>query len=168
MNFVLRKFLCQIGSVINYTRPLEKNINKKGKLDIHGWIFFPCSQQTTQPSCSERENLINLNINDQQFPQISSLLWWMLAGSLLISPSPSENSSHWCQSEGSATWDPVRSHQGMPRCGFFQAGPPRKALPRIPAKLTLQILYSFLPQHHLIITSRISALMNSLSMKLTE
>lgn len=74
MNLVLRKFLCQIGSVINYTRPLEKNINKKSKLDIHGWIFFPCSQHTTQPSCSERENLINFDINDQQFPQISFLL----------------------------------------------------------------------------------------------
>lgn len=49
MNFVLRKFLCQIGSVINYTRPLEKNINKKGKLDIHGWIFFPVVSKQLSP-----------------------------------------------------------------------------------------------------------------------
>lgn len=116
------KFLCQIGSVINYTRPLEKNTNKKGKLDTHGWIFFPCSQHTTQSSSSERENLINFDVNDQQFPQISSLLWQMLTGSLLISPSPSENSSRWCWLGGAAIWDLLRSHQGIPRCDFFFSG----------------------------------------------
>lgn len=114
MNFVLRKILCQIGSVINYTRPLEKNINKKGKLDIHGWIFFPCSQHTTQPLCSERENLINFDINDQQFPQISSLLWRMLTGSLLISPSPSENSSC-CREElpFGTWWEVIKAFLGV-------------------------------------------------------
>lgn len=75
----------------------------------------------------------------------------MLTGSLLISPSPSENSSRWCWLGGAAIWDLLRSHQGIPRCDFFffQAGPPRKALPGVPTKFTLQILYGFLPQHHL-------------------
>lgn len=114
-------------------------------------FFFPVVSIQLSPSCSERENLINFDINDQHFPQISSVLWRMLTESLLISPLPSDNSSHWCWSGGAAIWDPVRSHQAC--LGviffFFQAGPPRKVLPREPAESTLQIWYSFLPQYHL-------------------
>lgn len=124
-------------------------ITEEGKGDIHGWISFPWSWHTAQPSYSERKNLINFDINDQHFPLISSPLWRMLTGNLLILPLPTENSSRWCWSGPAATWDLVRSCQGGSRCDFIQTRPPRRALCRVSAEYTLEIPCSFLPQHHL-------------------